>query len=72
MNYAEIISLGDTLDVSLKGDVIHKYRVSKCDNGYITLTACNLNKGHANYKIYLTLKFEENNEKKTIHPTNQR
>lgn len=62
MNHAEIISLGDTLDVCINEGLKTKFMVSLCDNGRIKLIAHHIGREHDVYSIDLFIK-EEKQEK---------
>ena len=51
MNYAEVISLDDTLDVSINGDKKTKFRVSICDSGRIKLIPISVSENHRTRRI---------------------
>ena len=66
MKYSEIISLDDTLDVSVNSGKKSIFKVIKCDVGHIRLVRRTLDT--ENYVIDIYLKQNED-EKKKIHTT---
>ena len=61
MNYAEIITLADTLDVSVNHGEKKPWKVTRCSNGWIRLYSEKVDKDDRAYVIDLYLK--ENEEK---------
>ena len=66
MNYAEIITLADTLDVSVNHEGKKKWLVTECDNGHIKLMSQQIGKDNRVYVIDIYLKQNEEKESKLL------